>query len=407
LLVIYYDGRQAEKDLAEAKPMPQAVSGSLPQPGGEPARARRRSVRPSNVLVAALTLFGAIWGGWWLYDRLNNVYVLDASIASDMLLLSSRVPGWVVKIPVTEALQVNQGDSLILIDDRTAVAHLDELQAGVRVFNAAIDSIDARIELISGRTRSRIEAADARLDAALSEQTAAKGDLEIAQAEWHRAGPLRERNLLSQQEFEADRNTFRNAEQIANRRQAEVASARADLAEARSEIAEIKVLEADRARVNNERSQATLQFDQARTELSYHTIQATTDGVIDELFIDPGEYVAAGQRVLMMHDQKDIWVKANIKETDVQHVATGDQVEIVVDAYSDETRTGTVVRIGGAVRSQFALLPNPNPSGNFTKTTQRIELKIELHDYDDRLKPGMMVEVKIPRARETPVSGPQ
>jgi membrane fusion protein (multidrug efflux system) len=76
-------------------------------------------------------------------------------------------------------------------------------------------------------------------------------------------------------------------------------------------------------------------------------------------------------------------------------------VEIVVDAYSEETRTGTVVRIGGAVRSQFALLPNPNPSGNFTKTTQRIELKIELDEYDGRLKPGMMVEVKIPRGRET------
>ena len=393
--------------MAEAKPMPQAISESLPQPGGEPAHARRRSVRPSNVLVAVLTLFGTLWGGWWLFDRLNNVYVLDASIASDMLLLSSRVPGWVVEIPVTEALRVNRGDPLILIDDRNAVARLNELQAGVEVFDAAIDSLEARIELIFRRTRSRIDAADARLDAAISEQAAAKGDREIAQAEWQRAGPLRERNLLSQQEFEADRNAFRNAEQIANRREAEVASARADLAEAESEVAEIKVLEADRVRLNSERNQATLQLDQARTELSYHTIQATTDGVVDELFIDPGEYVAAGQRVLMMHDQQAIWVKANIKETDVRHVATGDRVEIVVDAYSDETRTGTVVRIGGAVRSQFALLPNPNPSGNFTKTTQRIEIKIELDEYDDRLKPGMMVEVKMPRRRETPATPTQ
>ena len=333
--------------MAEAKFRPRAISGSLPQSGGEEARARRRSVKPSNALVAALTLLGTLWGGWWFFDRLNNVYVLDASIASDMLLLSSRVPGWVVEIPVTEALWVNRGDPLILIDDRNAVARLKELQAGVEAFGAAIDSIGARIELISRRTQSRIDAAGARLDASLSEQAAAKGDLEIAQAEWHRARPMRERNLLSQREFEADRNDFRNAEQITRRREAEVASARADLAEAQSEVAEIKVLEADRARLNNERSQATLQFDQARTELSYHTIHATTDGVVDELFIDPGEYVAAGQRVLMMHDQRAIWVKANIKETDVRHVRTGEKVEIVVDAYSNETRTGTVVRIGG------------------------------------------------------------
>jgi membrane fusion protein (multidrug efflux system) len=274
---------------------------------------------------------------------------------------------------------------------------LGELQAGVEVLDATIITFKARIDLATRRTDSHIDAAAAKLEAALSEQTASQGDLEIALAEWQRAEPLRERNLLSQQEFEANRNTFRNAEQAARRRDAEVASTRADVAEAEAERAEVNVLEAGLLRLSNERNQAVLQLAQARTQLAYHTIDSPIDGVIDELFIDSGEYVAAGQRVLMMHNPQKIWVKANIKETDLRHVNVGDEVEVIVDAYPDTTRSGRVVRIGAAARSQFALLPNPNPSGNFTKTTQRIETKIELLEPDDKLKPGMMVEVKIPR----------
>ena len=383
--------------MAQAKQTPQTIENPAPESDTALGFAWLRTLSPSNALVAALTLLAVVWGGTWLYDRLTNVYVLDARIASDMLLLSSRVPGWIVAVPVTEAGLVTQGNTLLQIDDRAATARLGELQAGVHVLDAEIETFNARINVATQRTDSHIDAAAAKLEAALSEQTASKGDLEIALAEWQRAEPLRERNLLSQQEFEADRNTFRNAEQAARRRDAEVASTRADLAEAESERAEVTVLEAGLLRLRNERNQAVLQLAQARTQLDYHTIDSPIDGVIDELFIDSGEYVAAGQRVLMMHDPQKIWVKANIKETDLRHVSIGDEVEVVVDAYPDSTRTGSVVRIGAAARSQFALLPNPNPSGNFTKTTQRIETKIELLEPDSRLKPGMMVEVKIPR----------
>jgi membrane fusion protein, multidrug efflux system len=72
-------------------------------------------------------------------------------------------------------------------------------------------------------------------------------------------------------------------------------------------------------------------------------------------------------------------------------------VTVRVDAYPDGPTAGTVRRIGDAATSQFALLPNPNPSGNFTKITQRVEVTIDLDEPDPLFKPGMMVEVKIPR----------
>jgi membrane fusion protein (multidrug efflux system) len=54
-----------------------------------------------------------------------------------------------------------------------------------------------------------------------------------------------------------------------------------------------------------------------------------------------------------------------------------------------------VARLGHAATSQFALLPSPNPSGNFTKVTQRLPVRIELEQEESLLRPGMMVEVAI------------
>jgi len=68
-----------------------------------------------------------------------------------------------------------------------------------------------------------------------------------------------------------------------------------------------------------------------------------------------------------------------------------------VDAFPDSTFEGTITRVGHAATSQFSLIPNPNPSGNFTKITQRLEVRIDLDRSDDRLKPGMMVEVRVPK----------
>lgn len=365
-----------------------------------PEQHRRRVLGLGNLLVLAATAAALLWGLWWLYDRLTNTYVLDARVSSDMLLLSSQVSGWVVDVPAAESARVEAGAPLVRVDDRRARAHLEELEAAVDVLDANLEALRARIDLVAQRTASHLDAARSRLEAAESALQAAQGDLEVADAEWRRAGQLRERNLLSQQEFEEIRNVYRSAVQSARRHRADVATAEAALAEARADRAEVGVLEAEARAMGEERRRALRQLDQARTELDYYTITSPVDGVIDELFVDAGEHVSAGQRVLVMHDPSKLWVKANVKETDLRYLAPGDAVTIRVDAYPDRARRGVIRRIGDAATSQFALLPNPSPSGNFTKVTQRLEVTIDFAEHDPRLKPGMMVEVKIPHRGE-------
>ncbi len=361
-----------------------------------PSPSRRRIVNASNLLVLIVTVVAALWGMWWLYDRLTNVYVLDARISSDMLLLSSQVSGQIVAIPVNETDHVAAGEPLVRIDDREARAHLQELEAGLSVLGADTETLSARINLVDNQTLSHLQATQARLQAAESELAAGQGDLEVAEADWKRAQALRAKNLLSQQEYESTRNTWRSAVQTVRRHKADVATARADLAEAKAGRAEVSVLRSQLDSMHKQRVQTEHQIEQARTELEYHTITSPTNGVVDELFVDPGEHVAASQRVLVMHDPRRLRVKANVKETDLRYFRLGDPATIDVDAYPGKVYRGKVVRIGDAATSEFALLPNPNPSGNFTKITQRVKVTIKLEDPDPLLKPGMMVEVKIP-----------
>jgi membrane fusion protein (multidrug efflux system) len=105
--------------------------------------------------------------------------------------------------------------------------------------------------------------------------------------------------------------------------------------------------------------------------------------------------VTPGQRLMLVHDPSKIWIEANVKETHVRRLNVGQDVAVGVDAYPDETFTGKVERIGNTATSAFALLPSPNPSGNFTKITQRLPVRIAIEQREGRLRPGMMVEVKI------------
>ena len=145
----------------------------------------------------------------------------------------------------------------------------------------------------------------------------------------------------------------------------------------------------------------TAQRQRIAIDIEDRTIRMPFDGVVDRVFVDPGEYVTPGQRVMLVHDPRRVRVEANVKETEIRYFRPGREVRVTVDAYPGRVFTGRVERVGAAATSEFALLPSPNPSGNFTKITQRLPVRIALEDLPagGALRPGMMVVVETP-ARE-------
>jgi membrane fusion protein (multidrug efflux system) len=92
-----------------------------------------------------------------------------------------------------------------------------------------------------------------------------------------------------------------------------------------------------------------------------------------------------------------IWIDANFKETQLEHMKIGQAVKIYVDAYPNEILAGRVDSFAPATGSEFSLLPSENATGNFTKIVRRVPVKIVFEDNADtsRLKSGLSVTVKV------------
>ncbi len=222
-------------------------------------------------------------------------------------------------------------------------------------------------------------------------------DRNRTEKEFTRARSLLTDKLISEETFDQREASFHQAKETESRQRAEVSAARARVLSAEANLARLDVLNKELEIAQQKRKELEAERDRLAMRLSDHVILSQIPGVVDETFINPGEYVYPGQRILMLHNPENVWVKANVKETDIRNVKVGNPVQVSVDAYPGYALEGVVTSIGESATSQFAMLPSPNPSGNFTKTTQRLEVRIDLKDTAElALKPGMMVELQTP-----------
>ncbi|MGE6259490.1 efflux RND transporter periplasmic adaptor subunit [Heyndrickxia sporothermodurans] len=123
-------------------------------------------------------------------------------------------------------------------------------------------------------------------------------------------------------------------------------------------------------------------------------IKAPANGTIVQSNAVKNTIVAAGSPLAITYDLTNLWVTANIEETHIDEIQVGQDVDVYVDAYPNTTLKGKVQEIGLATAGTFSLLPSNNASGNYTKETQVIPVKISIDSTRD-LVPGMNVTVRI------------
>ena len=165
-----------------------------------------------------------------------------------------------------------------------------------------------------------------------------------------------------------------------------------------------KALEAVRAQYNIDLSKisaAKAQIGVIESQLQNTVIASPMEGIVAKRWVLTGDVVQPGQPVFTIYDLKNIWVTANLEETKLGHIHLNDPVKIDVDSYPGTKFYGKVFEIGNYTASEFSLIPPNNASGNFTKVTQRIPVKISIDDPSTTdgskplLRPGMSVEVSV------------
>ncbi len=374
---------------ANATAGPGQTDAGLPSPSS----GLRRGI--GRTLLVAAVLVGIAGLTYWVYGRYTNVVVYDARIKADMIMISSRIDGWVIDVPASEGLKVEVNTPLIKIDGRESAILLREIDAQRKSLEAEQDQIEAEVRMIDQQTRGRFEAARAALTASRAAKAGMDSELEQVKNDFDRGQSLLNKKVISRQRWESLRTAYRMAGQQVLKGEADVAQANAAVVEAHADRQRMDVLRGRIASLRFDEERLGTQKERQQLDLADRTIKAPSKGTIDRTFIEPGEYVARGQRLLLMHNSAVVWVEANVKETDIRNVKLGAIAKISVDAYPDLVVVGEVVRIGNAATNQFALLPSPNPSGSFTKITQRLPVKIAVPQTDGLLRPGMMVEVEI------------
>ena len=361
----------------------------------ESKRPSRRRFGVRYIIIGLVVIVGGIFAFREVHQRIIYVYEYDARIAGDMVTVSSRVAGWVTKLPVTEGQMVDGNQMLIKVDDRESNLLIKQLQAQKDAIAGQRDRLVAERKLVDSQTETRVNTQLAAVNAAKATVSALKPQLVNAQSQLAQDQALFKKKVISRRQFDQTRTTMQRIDGEYRTRVAELEEARNKLREARAETQRLAVLDSEIIILIHEEDELTAQLDRQRLDLKDRTIGSPVTGVVDRVFVEEGEYVTPGQRLLLVHDPKKVWIDANIKETDIRKVKIGQVADVTVDAFPDKKFKGRVIAIGNAATSEFALLPTPNPSGNFTKITQRLRVRVAIDQEQNLLRPGMMVEVFI------------
>ncbi len=360
------------------------------------------SISRRNLAALLVVLLTGGAGGWWASERAGYVFTDDARVAADMVTISAETAGQVIGVHAPIGARVHTGQALAQLDPAEAELAAQTVAFDVVAVEAQIARETQRRDVARRTSAARIARSEAQLAAARAEQTAALALLDSAEADHARIGKLQAAGLVTRPAMERASDARARARMALDAAMASVAAARSALEEACAAGREPDLIthdiEALQARLNSLGDQHGLK----RLDLERHAILSPLDGVVDEVFVDVGERVETGQRVALMHDPVSVRIEGNVREPDIARTQPGAQVEVRFDAMPDRIFRGEVEQVRAIAANQLALLPAANPSGVFTKITQRVPIRVRLIDPHPPLRPGAMARLRIRAQRGDP-----
>ena len=302
----------------------------------------------------------------------------NAYLRGDVTSLAPKVLGYVTAVEVQDNQPVQAGDLLFRIDDRDYRARLAQAVANIEAAQARLTNVDAETQLQHALIRQ-----------AEAQRLACVAEMNLAHKASDRRRELIRTNAVSQAQVDESDAALSKAE-------AAVAAAVATIEAQKQRIA---VLASQREAAVAAVAQAEAARDLAQIDLDNTVVRAPVDGVIGNRQVRVGRLVAPGAALLDIVPVRNVWVVANFKETQVEHIRPGQRVRIIVDGYSHTSLDGVVDSFAPGSGSAFSMLPSDNATGNFVRVVQRVPVKIRFtnNPLPGRLVPGLSARVDIDR----------
>jgi membrane fusion protein (multidrug efflux system) len=356
--------------------MSEQIARTSPEVAGSGTHRLARRFAVMAALLVLVILARVTWH--FLAGSTAVVSTEDAFLRADVTPLSAKVEGYVKAVPVSDNQRVAQGDLLLQIGEDDYAAMAEQSAANVEAAEAAIASIQTQ-KLLQATLIAQAEA-----NLAANQADATRYQLEAR----------RQRTLL-QSSVAGTRQAVEVADANALKSDATLALNHAQIEQQRTQMVLFDNQERQ-ARATLRAQRAALRL--AQINLGYTSIRAPVAGMVGERTVKPGQFVRNGTQVISLVPSDAIWVVANFKETQLASVRVGDRATVIVDTFPDTPIDGRVESFSPASGAQFALLPPDNATGNFTKVTQRVPVKLTIAvppALRPHLRPGMSVTARV------------
>jgi membrane fusion protein (multidrug efflux system) len=368
------DSGSAAPNSSQDAAAPTGKPGTAPQPLAPRGdgitlafRKRRRWRRLLLILgpVVVLVVSGYVYLNGGRYQGTDNAYV-----KAHMTSIAPEISGRVVAVPVHENQAVKQGEVLLQIDPEPL---------HIALTGAEAELADARNDIEALKAAYRQRQTDLQM---------ANDNIGLAQREYGRRQKLFAAKTISESDFDEARNQVSLS-------QATAAGVKQDIQRILSDLSgDPEIAPEDHPKVKS----AQAKVDQAQLDLRRATIAAPGDGIVSQIDnIRPGTYLTAGRPAFSLVSDQNIWVAANLKETDLTYVTPGQPATLTVDTYPGVKFLAQVESVGAATGSEFSALPAQNATGNWVKVVQRVPVRLKIEPVAGQpvLRAGMSVEVEI------------
>ncbi|PZR00909.1 MAG: HlyD family secretion protein [Cereibacter sphaeroides] len=350
-----------------------AVVPAAPVTAPPPPRRKRR-----GLMLALPVVMLAAGAGWWLmtgrYESTENAYLHQARIS-----VASSLGGRITTVNIADNQVVKAGDPLFQVDPEPYKLALQ--QAETAVSNARLSVEQMKLSYTRAQSEVRL----------------AQDDVDYLASELKRQQTLSTRGVATNTSLDDARYASkRGVEQLALANQSEAIALAALGGDATAATDSHPTVQA-----------AIVARDKAAYDLSLTTVNAPADGIIYQASsFKPGEMVDAGSPLFALVETGDVWVEANLKETQLTNIRIGQPVEVKFDVDTSRSFPAKVVAIGAGTGAEFSLLPAQNATGNWVKVTQRVPVRVELDNPADAagISSGMSAEVSIDTGRSRSLS---
>ena len=385
--------------------------------------------RNKTLLISVGAVVVVLVAGYFIRNAFLYEDTDDAQVNGHVMPFSARINGQVQEVRVIEGQLVHAGDVLVVIDPKDYKVAVDQAKANLADAEATATSSMWSVPVLSATAWSTLDSSQAAIHNAEAGVEAAEQNLESAKAvllqaqvnaektdaDLVRYAQLVAKEDISRQQYDqasaaakANRAGVVSAtaavqsyEQALHQAEGKLLQANADLRSAQTAPQQVSVVRAKADAANAQVEQRKAQLDQAELNLSYTVIRSPVNGIVGKKSAEVGQNVSIGQELVDVVPLDDVWVTANFKETQLEHMRPGQPVEIKVDAYGRSWKAH-VTNLGGGTGSVFSLLPPENATGNYVKVVQRVPVRIDFdrsqtQDFNAEglLKPGLSVEPNV------------